>query len=109
MCRGVERLCCKNAGVVVSSASIQQHQRSSLYESAESVQIASLRSRDHSPMRALVPAVCTQLPRSGGNDARTRTAGGSHDDLSLGSTVRPRTRETVPPSSESLQRFLESG
>ncbi len=35
------------------------------------------RSRDHVAVRGMVPAVCAQLSRLGGNDAGTGIAGGS--------------------------------
>ena len=56
---------------------------------AESVQMASFRSRDHFAVCALVFAVLAQLSRSGGNDARTGTAGRSYHDLPLGATLCP--------------------
>ena len=60
-------------------------------------------------VRALVPALLTQLPRPGGNDAGTGTAGRSHHDLPLGAALCPRTGQTLPASPQSLQRLLESG
>ena len=46
-------------------------ERNSLHGQPYPVQMASLRSRDHSVVRALVLAVLAQLSRPGGNDAGT--------------------------------------
>ena len=52
------RLCCKKEGDQVSSASIREKQRSLLHEPATPLQMASFPSRHHSPVCALVSALC---------------------------------------------------
>ena len=47
------------------------------------------RSRDRSLVCQLVPALRAQLPRSGGNDTGTGTAGRSHHDLPPGYNTMP--------------------
>ncbi len=66
------------------------------------------RIRPHSAVRALVSALCAQLPRSRRDDAGTGTACGPHHDLSLGPAVCPRAGKTMPSSPQSHDRLLES-
>src|SRR5437763_6912307 len=55
-------LCCKKVDTLVNSASIREQKRSFLHEEPESVQMASFRSRDHSAVCPVVPALLSQLP-----------------------------------------------
>ena len=48
-------------------------------------------------------ALLAQLPRSRGTDAGTRIAGRSHHDLPLGTTLCPRTGETMQAAPQSSQ------
>src|SRR5256885_5514469 len=57
-----EGLCCKKVDTLVNSASIREQKRSFLHEEPESVQMASFRSRDHSAVCPVVPALLSQLP-----------------------------------------------
>src|SRR2546421_9449003 len=56
------RLCCKKVDTLVNSASIRDKNRSFIHEEPESVQMASFRSRDHSAVCPVVPALLSQLP-----------------------------------------------
>ena len=57
-----DRLCCKKVDTLVNSASLREQKRSFLHEEPESVQMASFRSRDHSAVCPVVPALLSQLP-----------------------------------------------
>jgi len=57
----------------------------------------------------LVCALFPQPPRSRRTDARAGTAWGSSHHLPLGPVLCPGAVKALSASSESLQRFLESG
>jgi hypothetical protein len=86
--------CCK-LGVILRT------ERNSIHGYLPTVQMASLPIRDYFALCPLVFAVSAQLPRSGGDDDRTRIAYRSHDDLPLSAALRIRTGETLSIPSES--------
>src|SRR5258708_6039926 len=79
------RLCCKKKADLVELA--ETSERGSHYDRATPIQMAPLPSRHHFVVRAVVPSVFTQFPRSGRNDARTGIACGSYNDVPMGQTV----------------------
>src|SRR6266699_2166938 len=97
------RLCCKNGDAMVNSALFREQQRSSLHEQSKPIQMASLRSRYHFALGALVPEIFAQLSRPRENDVGTGIAGGSYNHLSLGAVLCPRTGQALPTTSESHQ------
>src|SRR5258708_31854691 len=58
------------------------HDALPIYPYYNSVQMASLRSRNHFAVRALVSSLCAQLSGSGGNDAGTGSACRSEEHTS---------------------------
>ncbi len=99
------RLCCKNDGIMVSSA---------LFETRRGVPFMNNQSPfkwrhfDHFAVRTVVLALLSELSRSRRDDAGTGIAGRSHDDLSLGPALHSGTGKTMPTSFESHDRLLES-
>jgi hypothetical protein len=79
------RLCCTKKADLVESA--ETSERGSHDDRATPIQMAPLPGRHHFVVRAVVPAVFTQLPRPGRNDARAGIACGSYHDLPMGPTV----------------------
>jgi hypothetical protein len=68
--------------------------------------MASLPSRDYLTLCPLVPAVSTQIPRSGGDDTRTGPTRRSHQDLTLGPVLCSWVGEALPTPSQGYNRFL---
>src|SRR5271163_2854686 len=56
--------------------------------------------------RALVSSVLALAPRRRRVVRRARTGGGSHDNLALGATLRPRTGTAAAPSAQADQQIL---
>src|ERR1035437_1890399 len=56
--------------------------------------------------RALVSSLLALAPRRRRVARRTRSGGGSHDDLAFGSTLRSRTGAAAAPSSQANQQIL---
>jgi transposase, IS6 family len=70
------------------------------HDRAAPLHMASLRSRDHAAVPALVRALFLELQRSRRDDVGARAADRSHHDLPLGALLRARTGATLPPSPE---------
>ena len=66
----------------------------------QSVQMASVRTRTHPPVCSVVLAVCRELPRPRGNDARAGPVCRPYDDLSMGAALCAGDRQAVPAISE---------
>src|SRR5260370_24521966 len=66
---------------------ILRTERNRFHGYLQTVQMASLPSRDYFAVCPVVPAVSAQLPRSRGDDARARIACRSHDDLPLSCNI----------------------
>src|SRR6266702_5986898 len=80
--------------------------RNRVHEYLHPVQMALLSSRGYFAVRPLVPPVSTELPGSGGDDARARIARRSRHHLSLGAILRTRTGEAMPPSPRRAERLV---
>ena len=76
-------------------------------ESAGTVQGTTFRSRDHCPVRSLVPAVWAQLPEPGGDDGRAQPPCRPRYDLALGAALRAGMEPPLPPGIMPYQRVVE--
>src|SRR5260370_2464584 len=70
---------------------ILRTERNRFHGYLQTVQMASLPSRDYLAVCPVVPAVSAQLPRSRGDDARARIPCRSHHHLPFGSILRTQT------------------
>src|ERR1039458_523493 len=73
---------------------------------AGNLQVAADGAGADSLCRALVSSVLALAPRCRRVARRTRSGGGSHDDLALGSTLWSRTGTAAAPSSQADQQIL---
>src|SRR5215469_9611143 len=70
------------------------------------LQVAADGTRADSLRRALVSSVLALATRGRGVARRARSAGGSHNDLALGATLRSRTGTAAAPSAQADQQIL---